>query len=114
MNPQTIEQRQHDRCPFRGRGQLTFQGNIVKPIKTLDISAGGCSVVLDVNPPLKIQAVMHINLPVGPGSFKVFEVNVQVMNSIYSSNDGGFRLGLMFLKPPAPLVNAIERIIHPT
>lgn len=113
MNPQVVEQRQHDRCPFRGRGQLTFQGNIVKPIKTLDISVGGCGVVLDVNPPIKLQAIMHINLPVGTGKFQVFEVNVQVMNSIFSNKDGGFRLGLMFLKPSAPLINAIERIIHP-
>lgn len=110
MQDQILENRAHRRYPLRARGHLYFTGNRPLPIKALDVSVSGICVVSEITVPINIRGELEFNMPIGGGQYQMMRVNVQIMRCIFSSSDDGFRLGILFLKPPADLVKLILKM----
>lgn len=108
MQDPEIESRVHPRHPIRTRGHLLFNGNSPVPVRTLDISVGGLCVVSEITLPVKVQGVIQLSMPMGKGKFELQNINIQVMHSIFSSKEDGFRVGLMFIKLAPNLLKIIQ------
>lgn len=112
MQDNGIENRAHMRRPLRTRGTLLFAGNQPLPIRTLDVSAGGLCLVSEIAIPAKITGLLEVNVPVGNGHFEKMQVNIQVMYSIFCNKEDGFKVGVFFIKPPANLIAAIQKMFR--
>jgi len=110
MQDNSVEKRANMRHALRTRGTLFFTGNQPIPIRTLEISLGGMSVVSEISIPVKIMGQLEINVPVGKGNFEKMQVNIQIMHCIFCNKEDGFKIGLVFIKPPANLTTAIQKI----
>ncbi len=108
MQDQGIESRVYKRHPIRTRGHLLFNGHSPILVRTLDISIGGLCVVSEITLPMKIQGSIDLSMPMGNGRFELQNINIQVIHSIFSNKDDGFRVGLMFIK----LAPNLQKIIH--
>ncbi|MBI3525681.1 MAG: PilZ domain-containing protein [Betaproteobacteria bacterium] len=68
--------------------------------KTHDINITGVAIISERNIPL--QAIVTVHLLVHPGDRNtpqlIVEAQGKIMNSVLSSQQGGFRLGIQFLK----------------
>ena len=97
---------EHRKSP---RGSIHWRGLVVTEEngrrrtahgKTHDVSLTGVSVVCDLNLPLFIPVTVY--LLVHPGDHVhpqlMVEVQGKIMNSVLSSKQGGFRLGILFTK----------------
>jgi c-di-GMP-binding flagellar brake protein YcgR len=110
MQDNGIENRSQARRSLRTRGTLLFTGNQPIPIRTLDVSLGGLCLVADIAIPAKIMGQLEINLPLGNGNFEKMQVSIQVVYSIFCNKEDGFRLGVLFVKPPRNLIVVIQKM----
>jgi len=110
MQDNSVENRANMRHALRTRGSLLFSGNQPIIIRTLEVSLGGISVVSEIAIPVKIMGQLEMNVPIGNGNFEKMQVNIQIMHSIFCNKEDGFKIGLLFIKPPANLTTAIQKI----
>ena len=95
--------RKHQRCSVHWRSAISIVGTggpQTLQCKTNDVSAGGVSVICPLNifPESQLTVYMLID-PGGPTHPQVvFEAQGTVMNTVLSSKQGGFRLGIQFTK----------------
>ncbi len=82
-------------------------------VRTADISLGGMGIITPASPPPKITFGVRLALPNRTGGTSPFEAQVKVMNSIYSSAEGGFKVGVSFVDLPAPLTAALKTYLSP-
>ena len=97
------EGRQFGRCSIHWRSAIAIEGNGGGEniqCKTNDISVDGVSVICPRN--VAIGQALTIYLLIDPGDTThpqlVFEAQGRVMNNVLSSQQGGFRLGIQFIK----------------
>jgi c-di-GMP-binding flagellar brake protein YcgR len=102
------EHRVDRRHALRTRGNFLFTGHAPIHIRTLDVSVTGVCVVSEISIPAKIQGKLEINFPLGNGHFEMMTVNIKTMHSIFCNKEDGFKVGVLFLSPPANLVKAIQ------
>jgi len=95
--------RKHQRCSVHWRSAISIVGNNgpqTLQCKTNDVSAGGVSVICPLN--IFPGRELTVFLLIDPGSPThpqvVFEAQGKVMNTVLSSHQGGFRLGIEFTK----------------
>ncbi len=79
--------------------------------RSVDIGTGGMGLVADVNPPIGSWFMVKTLLPLRPRGGVIFEAEVRVMNSIYKSQDGGFRLGVQFVDLKSEAWDVLERCL---
>lgn len=97
------DSRKYPRCPIRWRsaiviaqngGQETIQG------MTNDISIAGVSVICHRN--ISLGHAVNVYLLIHPGDENnpqlIVEAQGKVMNNVLSGQQGGFRLGIQFIK----------------
>jgi len=95
--------RKFQRCSVHWRSAISIVGNDgpqTLQCKTNDISTGGVSVICPRNifPDNELTVYLLID-PGGPTRPQVvFEAQGKVMNTVLSSQQGGFRLGIEFTK----------------
>jgi c-di-GMP-binding flagellar brake protein YcgR len=107
-----IEQRKHKRKAFRSTAQLRIASGEILHVHTLDISAGGVSIVAAMNPKLKMSCVVLLNLPTNPFEKTTIKVPAIVVNSIYNSSESGFRIGLMFANVAPESQEIVTRFVN--
>jgi len=112
MQDNGIDSRAQARRTLRTRGTLFFTGNQPIHIRTLDVSLGGLCLVSEIAIPAKIMGQLEMNMPVGNGKFEKMHVNIQIMHSIFCNKEDGFRIGILFLKPPAKLTAIIQKMFN--
>lgn len=102
------ERRVHLRRVLRNNALLLLPGDKTLEVRTVDISAGGMGILVDVNPPQGATFSIRVSLPLKSKGYKVFETRVQVMHSVYGSAEGYFKVGLRFIDLDAGTVAAIS------
>lgn len=90
------ERREAPRRPLRRPAWFLFPGGQRLEVRTLDISAGGLAVVAPANPPVGMACTIRLTIPTRNGSAEVIEPRVKVMQSLWSTADEGFKVGLRF------------------
>lgn len=98
------------------RKQLRTQATVVLgaqafPVHTIDVSPGGMGIVAQANPPSGLGVVIRFTLPMRPAGRAPVEAKARVVHSVYSSAEGGFKIGLSFVDLPADSAAAILRFI---
>ena len=110
-SPAHAERRRSARKLFRKTAYLLFAGHPPIPVRTLDLSVHGLSVVGAVNPSQHATCVCQFGIPVMPaGNFRI-EVQATVVESILSGSDGGFRIGLQFSTITTEVSEAIKKFL---
>lgn len=64
-------------------------------------------ILVDVNPPKGATFSIRVLLPLKTRGHDMFETRVQVIHSIYGSDEGHFKVGLRFLDLEASVAVAI-------
>lgn len=97
------DNRKNSRVSIRWRSAIVTEENgrqVTTQGRTHDISITGVSVVSERNMPLLLSVTVY--LLVHPGDQKhpqlIVEAQGKIMNSVFSSQQGGFRLGIHFIK----------------
>ncbi len=89
--------------------RVSFQG------KTHDISSDGTSFVSGYN--IAAVAPVSVYLMLEPGDAKrppvVFEAQCKIASSVLSPQQGGFRLGLQFIKMPGENRQVLQKFLAP-
>ena len=110
-SPLPSERREYTRVMLRANGRLTAPNGESFKVRALDISAGGVAAVAQSN--LKEGSVFRINLPLPlrPQGTIALEADVEVMHSIFSNQEDGFKLGLRFTKLEQKASSAIMAFV---
>jgi c-di-GMP-binding flagellar brake protein YcgR len=109
--PQGAERRQYVRRPFRGLAYLVFPGAESIEVRTFDLSVGGVGIIVPTNPPHLATCVIRLSIPVNGAARKSFEAKTQVVHSLLSSSERGFKVGLRFMGLDAAMATAIIRYV---
>lgn len=80
-------------------------------VRTMDISVGGMAIVAAVNPPPGMTFELEFDLLIGSRVVTI-RAKAQVMHSVLSSAESGFRIGLSFLSIDPASVSAIEQYLR--
>lgn len=110
--PAGPDRRQYIRRTFRSTAYLVFPQRDPIPVQTFDISLGGVGIVAPVNPPPKTECDILLNIPSGSSSIVKMQVPSQVMHSVFSSSENGFKVGFRFTTMPQGLTAAILRFMR--
>ena len=109
--PSGVNRRQHERKYFRGAAYLLFAGREPIEVRTLDLSAGGLSIVAPANPAINTVVMIRINIPRPTTGADGFEVRVRVAHTMFSQAEDGFKIGLEFVNLTVPLATAILQFL---
>lgn len=104
------ERRSFLRKSLRTIATVHVAGQTVR-VRTLDVSVSGMAIVAAVNPPPGMSFDIEFELLVG-GRGATVRAKAQVMHSVLSSADSGFRIGLNFLSIEPASVTAIEQYLR--
>lgn len=104
--------RNNERVIFNKTALAIFDGEPQALVKTIDISVSGIGVHSPVQGLPKSTCWVRLKIPVSHHQNKVFDVKTTVIYSVYSKDKHNFKTGLVFVNPPAPLIELIKKIIH--
>jgi len=90
------ERRAHVRQPLRTSAALILPDGRLMLARTLDIGAEGAAIVADVDPGHASVLTVKIRLPVRPAGSRLFQARGQVIASVLTGREDGFRLSLKF------------------
>lgn len=81
--------------------------------RTLDISPSGMAIITEHNPRVgqKLALRLPLPLPVRPKGTVTVEVLSEVLHSFLALNEGGFKVGLRFVKVDAAAASAIAQFL---
>lgn len=96
-NPRGAERRAHVRRKLRSPAFMVLPGGKVVDVRTLDISAGGMGLLIGANPPKGTVFDLQMALPMRSDGHRKLRAKVEVMQSIYDGQDGGFKVGVRFV-----------------
>lgn len=108
-DPSGPEQRRSPRWQIKTAARLVLNSNQVANARTLDISAGGLSVVADFSLPVGTKLQVSLLLPPRVGNAIPLSARAEVMNCILDGRNGGFRIGMQFVEIDAAVRTEIER-----
>lgn len=97
------DNRKNPRCAVRWRSAIvTQEGGRQETIqcKTSDVSISGVSVICPRSLPLRHALSVYLLIDQGDEKHpqQIFEAQGEVMNNVLSGQQGGFRLGIQFVK----------------
>jgi c-di-GMP-binding flagellar brake protein YcgR len=101
MIPSSIlydDRRQHARKPLRSTAQVILPGDRIFDVRILDISAGGAGLVAAANPTAGTRFQLQFMLPTRGNAMTTIRTQVEVMHSIYSGAEHGFKVGVRFVQ----------------
>lgn len=111
-DPNVREQRRSPRWQLKTAAQLIVNNNQAMQVRTLDISAGGLSIVTQSALPMGMTVQINLMLPTWNGPLVPMSVRASVVNSSLDGRNGGFRIGLQFTEIDPALKLEIERRVH--
>jgi c-di-GMP-binding flagellar brake protein YcgR len=101
------ERRRSERKPLRTTSYMSLLGARPVAVRSVDISAGGMSVIAAANPAAKTPCVIRVGLPGKSLGITLVEVQAIVLHSVFSGREDGFKVGLTFVNPSAEARQAI-------
>ncbi len=107
-----ISQRKHARHYFRTKAQLAFSQQVILTVRTVDISKGGMCVISPNNLPPQAKCKIRFMLIIPPNTQKMCEIQTQVMQSIFSNAEDGFKVGLKFGEIDAETSALLDRFLQ--
>ena len=105
------ERRNQSRRILRVQAELHIAGRPPMPVRTMDVSEDGISVLCVVNLPVRTECTVHVPLPVAPNGRKLLQVRAVVQYGILSSSGSGFQLGMATVQMDAAAREAIRLYI---
>lgn len=102
------ERRAADRRALRTPAVVTLGAQEFE-VRTLDISPGGLGIVAGANPRPGTTFQIRFKLPLKPRGALPVALPVRVVHAVFSADEGGFKVGLMFLQLPPEVAQAIIR-----
>ncbi len=113
IDPNAPEQRRNARWQLKTSAQLIVNNNQVVQVRTLDISAGGLSIITQSVLPMGTAVQINLMLPTWNGPLVPMSVRGTVVNSSLDGRNGGFRIGVQFTEIDPALRLEIEgRLSH--
>ena len=104
------ERRVDERRTFRTHATVLAGGQEFQ-VRTLDLSRSGMSIVAAINPQPNLRFKLRVRFDRQPQGSVTVETEVQVMHSVFSRQESGFRIGLRFLNISTELATAIANFI---
>ncbi len=108
-DPTGPEQRRSPRWQLKTAARIVLSSKQVAEVRTLDISAGGLSVVADFSLPVGTTLQVSLLLPPRVGNAVPLSARAEVMNCVLDGRSGGFRIGMQFIEIDATVRAEIER-----
>lgn len=103
--------REHDRRPLRTQATLlVVQQTVV--VRTLDVSESGIGFITEIDPPRGMRFKIAFACPRRPQGFVEIACSAQVMGSVFSMTDGGYRVGCRFQGLSPTMVNALADFVR--
>ena len=113
MAPDGVQQRRsHARRPLHCPAKLMLASKRIIDLRIVNISAGGLGVIAPENLAMGTSCQLRFDLPLAPGGHVTLYLSAEVMNSVFSSREDGFKLGLKFVKPTEESASHIERFVQ--
>jgi hypothetical protein len=106
------QRRAHGRRALFCPAKLMLTGKRIVDLRIVNISAGGLGTVADDNLLVGTTCEVRFDLPQRPRGQTTLYLRAVVMNSIFSSREGGFKLGLMFVKVPDDSAGCIATYVQ--
>ena len=111
--PDAVEQRRiHARRPLHCPAKLLLASKRIMDLRIVNISAGGLGVIAPENLAVGTNCQLRFDLPQVPTGQVTMYLSAMVMNSVFSSREDGFKLGLRFVNPTEDSASRIERFVH--
>lgn len=104
--------RASQRYPLRTQAFVEIPGQPPFAVRTLDISSGGMAIVAAANPRRGTTFNIRLTIPVEPTGSVSFVTTAQVVHSVLSSAEDGFKVGLAFTKLEPASAEAIMQYIN--
>jgi hypothetical protein len=104
------KKRAHYRKVFCKTGLIILDGQPQMMIETINISASGVGIICPVHPIMNSTCWIRLRIPQSHENNQIFDVKATVVNSIFSRDKSGFKVGLSFLNPPPQMVKLINQI----
>ena len=104
----SAERRTSERHARRIAAYLIFPGHPPFPVRTVDLSTLGASVIAPVNLPAHLACAIQFDVPTETTRT---EVRATVTQSVYSGGDDGFRVGFRFSSMTTELTNSIRKLL---
>ena len=105
------ERRQTERRPLSVRVRFTLAGRPEMEVRSVDISATGMSVVVDLNLALSTACSVAFSLSQADGTQYKVALSASVAHSTYSGQRMGFVTGLQFRNVPSDTQSALARYV---
>jgi PilZ domain len=102
--------REHDRRTLRTTAAVLFGAQSLE-VRTLDVSESGLAISAAVNPHAGTRFRIAFSLPRRPQGYTEISAEVEVISSVLSNSDDGFRIGLRFLALGAAMRDAIVQYV---
>jgi hypothetical protein len=91
---------------------LKFSGQSPIDVKAMDVSCSGLGIVAQVNPPPLTSCNVTFVLPFHPNRPATVSAVAVVMHSIYSQENEGFKVGLLFHNLEVNTVNLLLNYVR--
>ncbi len=101
------DKRQHERLAMRSTALLVLPSRVPVSVRTTDITTVGIGIAAAANPPERLVVQLRVQVPQRPLGYKEIEVQAQVVHSVHSRREDGFRIGLVFIKPSSQALSVI-------
>jgi hypothetical protein len=108
----THDKRKDSRRRLSGYPQLEFSGQSPIDVKAMDVSCSGLGIVAQFNPPPLTSCNVTFVLPFNPNRPATVSAVAVVMHSIYSQENEGFKVGLLFHNLEVNTVNLLLNYVR--
>ena len=106
------ERRQEERRALRVAARVSLGPGQVFEVRTADVSSSGLGIVASANPKPGVTFKIEFVLPLRPSGTLNVEATVKVMHSVLARQEGGFKIGLQFLKLSEGAEAAIQTCVR--
>lgn len=105
------DRRASPRRPLHTRASIRIDGKIIT-VKVQDVSTGGMGILVNSNPSIGATLEIEFNIPDKSSGFIKIRSQARVMNSFYSLQVNGFRVGLSFVDLPPSSSEALKQFLN--
>ncbi len=111
MSEPDKDRRRAKRKILRTTAEISLGDTQSFTVRTLEISATGMGIVASANP--KPGTVLRISfaIPAAGGAQVLFDSKACVVQSVFSTTESGFRVGLSFVELPAGSAAAAKQYV---
>jgi len=111
MSSFDAERRRAERKVLRTNALVILSNAQPFEVRTIDLSAGGMSIVASANPKSGTVLNIRFSVPLRTGGHTLFEAKARVIHTVFSSVESGFKIGLSFTVLPPVAASAVLQFL---